>query len=116
MNADGSGLTNLTQSPEIADFMCAWAPDGMQIAFVSICNRMSAIYLMNRDGSGTVQVTTGPNGLSIHTPTWSPDGKRIAFMTTERYGEIHVVNIDGTGLLNLTDNRADDGYPSWSWR
>jgi TolB protein len=48
-------------------------------------------------------------------PAVSPDGKQIAFMS-RRDGNwnIYVVNSDGTGLRQLTDDPANDGLPTWS--
>ena len=58
-------------------------------------------------------------------PTWSPDGSKIAFssnrsgnLSTEASAkvdyDIWVMNSDGTGLSNLTNNPAYDGKPKWS--
>lgn len=48
-------------------------------------------------------------------PAVSPNGKQIAFMS-RRDGNwnIYVVNSDGTGLKQLTDDPANDGLPTWS--
>ncbi len=48
-------------------------------------------------------------------PTWSPDGRRIAF-GSDRDGnrEIYVMNADGSGVIRLTDNDAIDSGPAWS--
>lgn len=54
--------------------------------------------------------TTNPND---RTPTWSPDGARIAF---ERDGEIMVIAIAGGGAnpANLSNHPAQDSSPDWS--
>lgn len=45
---------------------------------------------------------------------WSPDGQRLAL--TLHYGdsEVYLVDADGSGFANLTDNPADDLSPVWS--
>lgn len=50
-------------------------------------------------------------------PSWSPDGTRIAFMSTRGGGnnqDIFVMNADGTGVVRLTDHRANDQDPAWA--
>jgi TolB protein len=48
-------------------------------------------------------------------PAVSPDGEQIAFMS-RRDGNwnIYIINSDGTGLRQLTDDPAEDGLPTWS--
>jgi TolB protein len=46
---------------------------------------------------------------------WSPDGDRIVFFVQlSDWTDVYVINADGTGLTNLTNNDADDVDPSWS--
>jgi Tol biopolymer transport system component len=53
--------------------------------------------------------------LTNDAPTWSPDGRRIAF-TTFRHGrgEIYVMNVDGSRQRRLTRNTAHDDHAAWS--
>ena len=46
---------------------------------------------------------------------WSPDGSRIAF-SSDRDGDfdVYVMNADGSGVTNLSDNPAEDSLPAWS--
>src|SRR4051812_25512595 len=76
------------------------------------------IYSMNPDGSG-VQRLTMSAGFDYE-PTLSPDGKRVAFVSTRHdpSGEIYTLNADGTGgVTRLTFNVGEGGVdesPTWS--
>ena len=119
MNADGSQPHRLIP-PADTNFVGrtdpAWSPDGTRIAAVGVflgryeprcgCRvTVSRLVVMNADGRGLVALPV--NGQE---PAWSPDG-RIAFVGS---GEIFVMNPDGTGLKNLTNNPAAYGGPAWS--
>ncbi|WP_420616708.1 Ig-like domain-containing protein [Candidatus Palauibacter sp.] len=101
MNADGSGLTRLTNRGGGP----AWSPDGARIAFTSD----AGIYVMNADGSGEARLTD--HGV---VPQWSPDGAKIMF-TSDRDGHsnIYVMNADGSGETRLTTT-SSDFQPAWS--
>ena len=46
---------------------------------------------------------------------YSPDGGRIAFVArSDDNAEIYVANADGSGLLRITRNKANDGSPTFS--
>jgi Tol biopolymer transport system component len=113
MNADGSGVTRLTDNPAI-DQDPAWSPDGTRLAFASTRDGNLELYVMNADGSGVTRLTTDP--AKDLRPAWC--GTRIAF-DSDRYlqsfPDIYVMNDDGTGVTRLTtDNAASDEYPAWS--
>lgn len=48
-------------------------------------------------------------------PAWSPDGGRIAFVSTRSgNADLWVVNVDGSGLTQVTDNQGSVRFPQWS--
>jgi Tol biopolymer transport system component len=66
-------------------------------------------------GSKTVTRLTHDQGVHFD-PAFSPYGSRVAFRSRigpEDY-EIRIVNVDGTGLRNLSNNGAMDYAPAWS--
>ena len=68
MNADGSGITQLTNHPEL-DNSPAWSPDGRRIAFHSNRDGYFEIYVMNADGSGLTRLTNNDRHDSF--PSWT---------------------------------------------
>jgi dipeptidyl aminopeptidase/acylaminoacyl peptidase len=58
---------------------------------------------------------------SVDSPSFSPDGKRVAFSVKEdnleqgtSNTEIYVMNADGTDIHKMTDDPATDSDPKWS--
>lgn len=55
------------------------------------------------------------NNAQDTTPSWSPDGKRIAFASNrDGKSEIYVMDVDGSNITRLTNNFAGDDFPRWS--
>jgi Tol biopolymer transport system component len=75
----------------------SWSPRGTRLAFFRAREdgRGASIYLVRRDGSGLRRLTSG------YAPTWSPDGKWIAFI---RGGDLFVIRTNGRDRRRLVDS------------
>lgn len=102
-----------------------WSPAGDCIAFVRRTGNDFEVYTIRPDGTG-IQQLTKIHGNEAHL-AWSPDGKRLLFTSSrmgfkdealytiapQPYGEIFVMNSDGTGVEQLTDDQWEEGAPAW---
>ena len=84
-----------------------------QIVFTSMRDGTNEIYVMFADGRNQVRLTNHPT--YDFDPDWSPDGTKIAFVST-RVGngfKIFVMDADGKNPIRLTDERSEK-HPDWS--
>jgi Tol biopolymer transport system component len=124
MDADGSDEMRLVDRAAVQP---DWLPDGKLVAFSShetwssrgaseyVCD----LYVASVDDPGSIRRLTDDPSCESN-PSWSPDGKEIAF-TTNWSGNLDIYVIDAcceAGATNLpqrlTDDLLDDTDPSWS--
>ena len=104
----------------------ALSPDGGKVIYgTSITGRrdgadidVSALWLANaKDGSGATRLTACPGSVcDEHGAAWSPDGKLVAFVTTDAHDqlEIAVAKADGSGVKVVTAAHGPLDTPRWS--
>jgi Tol biopolymer transport system component len=131
---NGSRQRRLTWNHEADVLRLAWSPDGQRIAFESWRERVAPgrwrdrlpeIYVINADGTRLRKLTRNDDLDSD--PSWSPDGKRIAFARlnggwdsceADKWEDcnvdIYVMDADGSDQHRLTSNPKLDAEPSWS--
>lgn len=94
------------------------SPDGKTIAFTRQCGNGYCLFITDRDGKNTKQLTDNPNELGAVGPVISPDGKRIAYVDkpTENNDvlEIFSCNLDGADKKQLTHLGKISTSPCWS--
>ncbi|HLO31822.1 MAG TPA: protein kinase [Anaerolineales bacterium] len=116
INADGTGLKQLTQSPG-SDFEPAWSPDGKQIAFTSVREGFRQIYSLDVNSLAVTLLTNTTNMIESSQPAWSPDGAKIAYMV-KRVGTYQVWAMTNTGQeavqLAHSGQNLWDFLPAWS--
>jgi Tol biopolymer transport system component len=134
VNPDGTGRTVMLSDPAAggSDDLGGpfdWVPDGSRVAFEDYgagggeLPRSFEIFTMNPDGSDRTQITH--DGVYDASPSWSPDGLRIVYASDRdspahlgceaeaTCNDVWVINADGTGQVQLTNNTGNDWQPDW---
>ena len=109
MNISGEKLQQLTDEGEF-NAEPAWSPNGKNIAFHSGIG----IYVMESNGKKPIELKQGKGA----SPAWSPNGKQIVFSRARDgiFGNpaLFIVNLDGGGLRQVTNDPRRHHQPSWS--
>jgi TolB protein len=132
MNADGSGVQQLTNGPE-QEHSPTGSPDGARIAYV----KSSFLAVMSADGSGQANLRGNPPGvpvppgpvppgfldriqvdgtISSQAPVWHPDGKRLAFICggTGNRPDLCLLDISAERTSFLTQTEYAELPGGWS--
>lgn len=102
------------------EYDAVWSPDGRRLAFTFVKQSPNQgdveVYSAAADGSDIRPVAVTGSQLSHEeSPTWSPDGKSIAYTSTrDGNQEIYIARADGSEPRRVTNDLALDAHPAWS--
>ena len=115
---------HLVRRLEPVIFSAAWSPDGKTLAITGITEALmklphsadepvrAGLFLLAASGQGEPRLLFR----NAFSPSWSPDGKKLAFSVENPRGmwAVHVANADGSQDVQLTDPIRIGGSPAWS--
>lgn len=104
-------LHKITASLDSLDSEPSVSREGGRLAYTSRSSkapRGSApmIWVANADGTGAAQICPG------YSPSWSPDAKKLAFVSPKF--DIWIMDADGGLQMQLTSGEGKDLYPIWT--
>jgi len=113
-------LVSATRDPHLESMQFinsagAWDASGTRFVFGAVVTGHPALRIVNSDNGDVVKEVKFPSLGEIFNPTWSPDGKKIAFSAqVGGVTDLFVYDLDTGQLERLTDDRYADLEPAWS--
>ncbi len=110
MGVDGTNLRAVTSGVGGA----AWSPDDSELVY----SDLGELHIINAAGGNSFQLPSFYPNTSA-SPTWSPDGTRIAFEVWSNtsgsvWTDIYAMNANGTGITQVTALSGHETTPDWS--
>ena len=100
------------------EFGPVWAPDGRSIVYVHSGSRTEGVNLRKVQLGSTASVALTQGGYTNSQPRFSPDGSKLLYLSNASSQgstmNVHVMNADGTSVVNLTRWEHADMGATWS--
>jgi Tol biopolymer transport system component len=111
MNSSGANAAEVSSSLGTSSWMWGWSPGGRVVfhtVAVAATGTSLTAYIVDPDGSN-LQPFFDRSG--DHSPSWSPDGSRMAFLS-DREGstDVYVMNANGTNVQRITTLPGDASF------
>jgi Tol biopolymer transport system component len=113
-------LVSATRDPHLESMQFinsagAWDANGTRFVFGAVVTGHPALRIVKGDNGDVVQEIKFPSLGEIFNPTWSPDGKLIAFSAqVGGVTDLFVYDLDNGQLQRLTEDPYADLEPAWS--
>ncbi len=114
INGDGTDARPLL-SNSFHNFVSDVSADGKQLLFHSNLSGKNRIYKMPTAGGAYQEIVTELDGGAW--ASWSPDGKSIAFVSSnnrENRHDVYVMPAAGGPARRVTNNHNQEEWPAWS--
>lgn len=117
MNADGSGVTQVTHDQQEEDDP-SWAPDGMHLTYDGVTpdGQHHDVFRIDVSGQNAQDLTPNINGYA-YSPQWAPKSNVIVFSlfsNADQHNEILVMSAEGGERTLLSPSDSDSDQASWS--
>ncbi|MCC3860156.1 prolyl oligopeptidase family serine peptidase [Pseudemcibacter aquimaris] len=118
-HADTMNMVDLLNVPSVRDGQLS--PNDDKILFVkSVADwaenkNVTSIWQVDTNGNNMMQVST--NATNATSPRWSPDGKKIMFISkrgADDVNQVYIMPADGGEALRLTDHKTAVTSATWS--
>lgn len=110
-----AGVLGLVFSPDLLAPLVPVSLDDLDPPYLLYTDGDQNIYITDQAGQRAKRIYRMKEALKIYSTAWSPDGRYIIFSAyVDGNKDLYRIDSDGSNLLRMTTNYADDIYADWS--